>query len=265
MLTKYQGVSRGRVLGGGVAVVAVTLAGLGLTASGTHAAERVRQNVEKTIGVDLAALDDLAVPAPPAPIAAPAAPAPLAPAADEAKKERRKVIIVRKDKDGKVTEFAGPADADLDFDFDPRNGERVEKRRVVIRDKDGTVKQWSGPGMPPEALAALKNMPEISSRSCRDGEGGDDKRTTIETKDGEQRRIVICTNRIERHASLASAQMPRIVMMQRQAFDSGLSSLHRARGTIQQSHGLSDSQRRAALEGIDEAIKELESDRAKKD
>lgn len=273
MLTKYEGVSRGRLLGGGAAVVAVTLAGLGLTASGTHAAERVRQNVEKTIGVDLAALDDIAVPTALAPIAAPAAPAPVAvledeskakTAADEARKERRKVIILTKDKDGNVRKLADGQDFDFDFAFDGPDGKRVEKHRFVFRDKDGNLKQPPVPPMPPEALAALKNMPEIASRECRTGEGGDDKKTTIESEDGEKRRIVICTNRIERLASLAQSEMPRVVMMQRRSFDSGLMSLRRARSSVEAAHGLSDDQRRAALNGIDEAIRDMEKDRGEK-
>ena len=63
--------SRARLLGGAAAVAALTVVGLGLTASGTLAAETVRQRVETTTGINLA---DLHV-APPAPPTAPAAPA----------------------------------------------------------------------------------------------------------------------------------------------------------------------------------------------
>lgn len=270
MLTKYEGVSRSRLLGGGAAVVAVTLAGLGLTASGTHAAERVRQNVEKTIGVDLAALDEMTVPAPPAPPAPPAVVEDANKAkseADAARKERRKVMIITRDKDGKVKKFADGQDFDFDLTVDGPDGKRVERHSFVFRDKDGNVTQLRQPPvppMPPEALAALKNMPEINSRTCRTGEGGDDKKATIETKDGEKRRIVICTNRIERQAELARLEMPRVMMMQRRSFDSGLMSLRRARSSVEAAHGLTDDQRRAALSGIDEAIRDMEKDRAEK-
>lgn len=52
--------SRGRLVAGSMAVMAVGIAGLGLTASGTQAAEKVRTNVNEAIGADLAELDRLA-------------------------------------------------------------------------------------------------------------------------------------------------------------------------------------------------------------
>ncbi|MBY0305372.1 MAG: M56 family metallopeptidase [Sphingomonas sp.] len=52
--------SRGRLVAGSMAVIAVGIAGLGLTASGTQAAENVRTKVNEAIGGDLAELDRLA-------------------------------------------------------------------------------------------------------------------------------------------------------------------------------------------------------------
>ncbi|WP_261295728.1 M56 family metallopeptidase, partial [Sphingomonas hylomeconis] len=63
--------SRTRLMGGAAAVTALTIVGLGLTASGTRAADSVRQRVAQSTGVNLAALN-VVPPAPPAPIAAPA-------------------------------------------------------------------------------------------------------------------------------------------------------------------------------------------------
>ena len=57
--------SRVRLAGGGVIVAALTLGGLGLTASGSAAAERVRSGVQRATGVDIAALVPPAMPATP--------------------------------------------------------------------------------------------------------------------------------------------------------------------------------------------------------
>lgn len=77
-----KGTSTRRRLGGGAGLLALGLAGLALTASGTRAAERMRVQVEDATGVDFAALDEAvvaAIPLPPSPPPAPAAPAePLA-------------------------------------------------------------------------------------------------------------------------------------------------------------------------------------------
>lgn len=72
--------SRGRIASGALSVVAVTLGGLVLTASGTQAAEGLREKVDTTIGSELAKLDRLAnnVTAPRTPMA------PLAPIAAQA-------------------------------------------------------------------------------------------------------------------------------------------------------------------------------------
>lgn len=72
--------SRGRIMGGALSVVAVTLGGLVLTASGTQAARGLREKVDSTLGGELAKLDRLA-----SNVAAPRAPlAPLAPIAAQA-------------------------------------------------------------------------------------------------------------------------------------------------------------------------------------
>ncbi|OYY72668.1 M56 family metallopeptidase [Sphingomonas sp. 28-63-12] len=52
--------SRTRLIGGSLAVMAVGIAGLGLTASGTQAAEHVRTKVNQAIGINLDELDRLA-------------------------------------------------------------------------------------------------------------------------------------------------------------------------------------------------------------
>ncbi|GAA0737431.1 M56 family metallopeptidase [Sphingomonas japonica] len=81
MLTKHRRASRGQMAGGTAGVAALTLAALGLTASGTHAAETFRDRVEGSIGVKL---DDIKLPLPPLPPIAPNAAQDAAPAASPA-------------------------------------------------------------------------------------------------------------------------------------------------------------------------------------
>lgn len=75
-----KGTSARQRLGGGAGLLALGLAGLALTASGTRAAERMRVEVENATGVEFASLDEAVVtaldmPAPPPPPAPPVPPA----------------------------------------------------------------------------------------------------------------------------------------------------------------------------------------------
>jgi beta-lactamase regulating signal transducer with metallopeptidase domain len=315
MLNANQSKSRARLLTGVVALTALTVGGLGLTASGTQAAERVRTKVSKTIGLDVAKLEMPAFPnipafqdAPPAP----PVPGDLPARADGGKTKR--VVIV---KDGKATNYEGanaeayiaenglpvppippralgasPA-AVVMIDKDgavanlharhPLPPGSTMKRRFTFRDDDGkltamedgagvhtfhtrtdkrvarhgpdgklTTFDYSRAPMPPEALAALRNMPEITSRDCT-GNGAN----AIETRDGAKRRIVICTDRIARAARAASHASIDTARIERDAHRSALQGLRAARRSIEDNASMSDTQRSAALEGIDEAIREM--------
>ena len=292
MLAKHDRKSRTRITAGVTGAAALTLAGLALTASGTQAAANLRADVGDAIGVDL---QD-----PPAPPAAPEAPEAAAPAeapapADDAKTVR-KIRIVTRDKDGKIT-----VSEDGDTSVVTRH------KRLVI--KDGKVVN---------ADDLLADMTLVSSGKCgapKDGE------FQIETKDGKRRKIVICTDRIEAHseaalarglaardAALARADASREAALARAAASRdaaiarGMASrdaalaraeasreageaaraiamesrtialasaemgkrhamlgLKMARKSIEAQTDLSPSQRAAALKGIDEAIREVQS------
>ncbi len=94
--------SRGRLMAGAGMLALFAAGGLGLTASGTAAAAKVRSTVERATGVDLASLDQ-AVAAPPAPEApaAVAAPEPTTPAAPPRASHRSRAHI-------DATDVAGP-------------------------------------------------------------------------------------------------------------------------------------------------------------
>lgn len=281
MLTRHERLSRKQRFFGVGAIAALTLGGLAVTASGTQAAERVRSGIEKTTGVDIAALElpiaqgVQALTAPVAPVApdAPVAPtAPEPPVAPEPGDKRVKRVIVVRDKDGNVTRqtLEGDDVADLE-DIGGEGGVQVHSRSFVMNDKDGSWKTNGTPmppmpPMPPEALAQLKNMPQVSSRNCKPGEGGNVNENVIRTDDGKIRRVIICTNRIEARAKLASDQarqaqlsMVNVRLITRDANRAALNGLRTARESVRSAEGMTAEQRSEALKGIDEAIREMES------
>ncbi|MCP3728964.1 M56 family metallopeptidase [Sphingomonas sp. MG17] len=244
MLSKHDRKSRTRVTAGVTGAAALTLAGLALTASGTQAAANLRADVGEAIGVDL----QEAPAAPEAPAAAPAPVAPAAPKAPEAKdapKVVKKIRIVTKDKDGKITIT----------EDDAGDMPRIFHKRLVM--KDGKVIA----GMP------MADMPEILSARCGGGKADDVK---IERKDGDKRKIIICTDRIEARAAdgAARAEAAEAWAGKHRVFaiasaDMGkrhaMLSLKMARKSIEAQDSLSAAQKSAALKGIDDAIRELEA------
>lgn len=290
MLAKHDRKSRTRITAGVTGAAALTLAGLALTASGTQAAANLRADVGDAIGVDL---QD--PPAPPEAPEAPAAPAEAAAPADEAKAVK-KIRIVTRDKDGKIT-ITDNNDTSL----------VTRHKRLVI--KDGKVVNGD------ELLA---NMTVVNSANCGAPKDGEVK---MESQDGKHRRIVICMDRIEarseaarargmaaRDAALARADASREAALARAeasrdaAIARGMASrdaalaraeasreageaaraiamesrtialasadlgkrhamlgLKMARKSIEVQTDLSPSQKAAALKGIDEAIREVQN------
>jgi bla regulator protein blaR1 len=267
MLNDHHTATRRRVLAGAGMISVLLISALGLTASGTQAAERVRTKVETTIGVDLASIDvpvfppipalQEAPPAPPAPGAAPSPPASPAPPpppvveVDE-KDGKKRVRVMVVDRHAKPGEPAEP-------------GEHGPRHFFMFRDKDGKAIEHDFAELRhlddmPELKARLRAIPEVSSRDC-----GESERSGFhfETREGDKRKIVICTNRIERHAEAAAARARAIdvIGIERNAIASALGSLRGARRSIEANPSLSDPQRAAALQGIDQAIREMESKR----
>lgn len=252
MLSKHDRKSRSRITAGVTGAAALTLAGLALTASGTQAAANLRADVGDAIGVDLQ--DAPAAPTPPEAPEAPeaveppaAVEAPDAPDAPKPKVERR-VMIIEKHKDGK-------------------------KREVRAIGGHGDSFVWSGDA------DKIARFPVVSSIKCGAPKNGDIK---IETKDDRGKHsIVICQDRIEAHTALAVqraeraraiADKARVVALARadDARAHAMSSaamgrrqamigLKMARKSIERQDDLSDFQKSAALKGIDDAIRELET------
>lgn len=237
MLSKHNPKSRARINAGITGAVALTLTGLALTASGAGAA-----------------VTQADAPTPPAAPAVPAAPAaaiaavqapdaPAAPEAPETTKEKRvhRIVMVER-KDGK-----------------DKDGKDVKHETRVIRMKgDGKSFVWTGD---------MDIDVDVKSMKCGGSKGDDIK---IETRDGDKRKIVICSDRIEMRADAAAAKAKGAEAIARHAQVMAIASadmgkrhammgLKMARSSIEAQTELSAEQKAAALKGIDDAIRELES------
>nr|WP_286207824.1 M56 family metallopeptidase [Hephaestia sp. MAHUQ-44] len=234
--------SRARLAGGIAAVAIVTMAGLGVTASGTQAAETLRTRVSKTIGVDLpqsgalwaiaplsavsGGVQDPPPPPPPPVEAVPAAPAsvpapPVPPAAPKT--------------------WTWTAE-----DSTAADGQRVVKRIKVI--KDGQVVTEN----------VIGDIPEVSSRNCTVTDKGDD--LVINDNSGARPRIIICTDRIAKVSADAAKVAANSARIERDAYRSALDGLRKARSSMASNAQLSAEARSEALAAMDESIRDLQHD-----
>ncbi|RYD59824.1 MAG: peptidase M56 [Sphingomonadales bacterium] len=226
MLSKTNKLSPTRLVTGLVGVSALSLAALGLTASGTQAAEQIKNKVEAVTGVALG--QD--VPAPPAPPAEARAPEALeAPEAPEAGRRVEKHIYR--------------------FNEDGKDGKRIKK--IVMVHSDGSTTETAMPDMD----QILADMPQIRDGKCGGGEG---KPTVEHRAEGGKKIMIICTDRIER----ITVDAERMAMRgKRLGMEGALMGLRHARRSIEIEREISSDERAKALKGIDEAIAELEKDK----
>lgn len=238
MLAKTRKNSPIRLAAGLAGVSALSLAALGLTASGTQAAEKIRDKVETRLGIDL---EQAAPPAPPAaaelpaPAAAPApqtAPAPqAAPAAPEAPKVQRHVYRFNDGEAGK-------------------DGKQV--RKIVMVQADGETREIEMPD--PDAIRA--SIPEI-----RDGNCGTEGKAHVEHRtEGGKKIMIICSDRIEM-ASVDAERMARV--HKRLGMESAMMGLRQARRAIEAEPHMTADERAKALRGIDKAMREIEESKSK--
>jgi beta-lactamase regulating signal transducer with metallopeptidase domain len=261
--------SRARLVAGVGTVAVLTAAGLGVTASGTRAAERVRSGVENATGIQLAELDRAAIGrisplVSPAPVPAPAAAvAPVA--AVQSVGALPEAPPVPRVQPAPPAPPVPPAPPALAIDEDSRNvtvtmspdGKTVRKQiRVISRDKDGKLKAEDFP-----AAAEMAKIPEIRSMNCADD--GKTHQMVLNEDKGGKRKIIICSNRIERVASEGAAIAANGADIERNAYHSALRGLQSARAGIATNMSMAEEARKEALQGIDQAIKEVEEDMAK--
>ena len=272
--------SRTRLVAGAGVLSLCVATGLVLTASGTVAAAKVRSTVEDATGVDLASLDQSAA----APFAPPAVAAPLTPAQTEPDVPLTPgPPLPPSDVSPAVPETPetpetptlpetsarapGEARAMTTTVTVTKDGKRIVRYgRYVKLNRDGsyTVVGEIAPVPPMRALPpmpAMPPMPQISSRNCGPlGKGG--KMVIKEQFSGGQR-IIICNDRIAAAANKGTAIAANSANIERDAYAHALSGLRAARARMLSDTDMSTEARKHALEGIDTAIKEVESDLAR--
>ena len=235
MLSKTRKFSPTRAATGLIGISALSITALGLTASGTQAAEQIKDKVETTIGAQL----DQDLPAPPAPpvaVAAVAAPAPMAapapgvppvPQAAPDAPHRTERHVYRFEQDGK------------------HDGKRV--RKMVIVRADGSKDEIDMPDI--DAIRA--SIPEIRDGKCGKGDG---KPHVEHRAEGGKKIMIICTDRIE----MAGVDAERMALRHKKmGMESARMGLRMARRSLENETSLSAEERAKALKGIDEALAEL--------
>lgn len=234
MLSKHRSLSPFRRAAGGAGIAGVALAALGLTASGTQAAETLRTRVSRSTGIDIAGIvlpsPQLlqaspvapAVPAAPASPAAPVAPAPgAAPAA-----------VVAPAAPATPATFAGPV--------------RVNAQRIEMADGNVTEGRCGGEGEPGAFV--------------------------INRRQGDRTMMVVCADRIETLTQSAAASAAQaagaaagsidVAAIRNNALTAAISGLRGTRATLAANPDLTAVQRSEALAGVDASIAEIEKEMA---
>ncbi len=223
MLSKTQKNTPARLAAGLAGVSALTLAALGLTASGTQAAETIKEKVVSVTSVALGQ-DAPAPVAPPAPAASPeAAAAPEAPA---------------------------PAKPHVQVYRLSQNGDGKAVKKVVVVHTDGSRQET----VMPDLDKIMADMPEIRSINCR-GKNGD---AVVENRqEGAKKLVIICNDRI---AALSMNAAQTAMRSKQFGMRSAMFGLQQARATIAGQTDLTPEQKAKALKGIDEAVAELQKE-----
>ncbi|WP_313535585.1 M56 family metallopeptidase [Sphingomonas sp.] len=251
MLSIHRKLSPIRIGAGLAGITAVSLAALALTASGSQAAEKIRDNVSAAIqtrGVPAAPIAPVATAAPTAaiapiePVASVEPVAPIAPVADQAALG----LSTRAPQEPRMHDRSShPAAAD---------GKAIQK--MVIIHRDGTRREVEMPDM----AAIQASIPEIRNGSCGKGNGA----TVEHRSEGGKQVMIVCSDRIAAMSSdaarMAMHDNAMAMNSKRMAMTSALMSLQHARRTIETQRSLSAEQRAEALAGIDEALADLRND-----
>ena len=260
--------SRGRMAAGVVMTGGLALGALALTASGTQAAERVRVTMEDATGIEMAALDQAAMPQPPAPPATPAALGPATPAAPGPARPAapgapvppvpptpsaeggKRVTIVR---DGKRTVYEGAEAAAY-----------IAAHPAPLPPAPPPPPPPAQPGMLPPPPPPPPAPPEVAERNCGTGTS-EVRQMVIHKREGGRQMMIVCADRIERVASDAAQAAMRSGDVERNALRTALTSLEHTRAGLASNRGMTTDQRSEALAGIDEAIAEMKADVARRD
>jgi len=255
MLTTRR-ISRARLAGGAATVALVGVAALGLTASGTQAAEHVRVRVKTVTGVDLATIDRIAplvAPLPITPIATGDRLTPLPPLVPDVPR----IPVVP----------PVPPMSDVGIDAPPQPPAVAASHMTAAVEKivttDGREMRRHSVRIDDEDIATddrFANMPQVVSSNCGDSA---ERPLVIHDEQGGRRRITVCNDRIEKAAAHATATAASGAVMQRNAYRSAMAGLRKARANVTDNTRMPAEGRREALAAIDRSLAELGADMAR--
>lgn len=232
--------SRAQTTAGLAATTLLALGALGLTASGTQAAERMRAGVEDATGVDLAALQ------PAGALSALSRTAPPPPAAGH--RDRTRVTVTR---DGHTESYDGPA-AEAYLAANPAPVPPMPPVPPVPPMPD-LPEEAPVPPVPPMPAAAYARVPVVTEGRCPDA-AGETSRYVVQRREGDRTVMTICTDRIERAAQQAEWRSART---RQNALRNALAGMERSRARLAQNRNLTAEQRLHASAGLDHAIAEM--------
>lgn len=270
-------VSPRRLVIGAAGITLLATTALATTASGTRAAAAVKERVGDTIGVDLDAAElDLAalqipVPlAPPLPGIAPIPPAPPVPATTPVPPTPPAPLSAPAMPVAFAVPPAPPMPAIAPIPpvppMPPMPGMAADRQVVVVRNHDGRAERRVT-RIHLGHLPNLAAMPEVREARCG---GGDHPTVRHEQRNG-RRVTIICSDRIERAAKAAGAAAEAAIEaaaeaaidtreIERDALRSALESLRDARSSIAGNPHLTGEQRRRALAGLEQGLREIQRD-----
>lgn len=213
--------SRTRMMAGGAAIAALAVGGLAFTASGTAAAERVRERVEDAAGVAMPHRDRTHVTT----------------ERRDGRPARTRVVVT---KDGRTTTYVGQA-AETYLAAHP-----VPPAAPVppVPPVPPVAPVPPVPPIPP--VPATPPIP-VAARDC----GADGSGVFVVDAGGEGRRATVtCVARGQRSAAESEA-------IRRRSLHGALAGLQSARAGLLANRALSDDHRRAALAGLDTALADV--------
>lgn len=230
--------SRRRVLAGTAAVALLSVAGLGLTISGTRAAATVTHRIETATGLSLQAPP---APSSPAPSTPPAFAVPPTPPIPSASGNARRVVVV---KNGRTAVYEGAA-ADRYIAAHPVPMPPVPPRPQF------------GPGPVSVPAAPAFPMPPVPVVSGQCGPDAGRRSFTMTRREGNATVTIICNDRIAAAARAGQMTEADGQAIGRQATTAALSSLQATRASMSANASIPPADRAEALADIDASIADL--------
>ncbi len=238
--------SRRRFALGATTVGAIVIAGLGLTASGSSAA-----------AISAGMQEAVAPAAPPVP-PVPAIPAPRTIETTNSMVNHTRNAFINRSNGNEVSNVTVTENgktmvySSAGVDAHIADGDRI----AILPPAPGGTRMIVKSDSDPNMRVELQNIPAISSATCGIGTGRPIS-MVIDSGKGAKRKIVVCTDRIEKVTVDAMVTARNSKATERDAYIQGLAGLIQARATVVADTSMSDADRARSLNGIDQSIAEM--------